>query len=83
MMFAFNEATVIGTFETSKLIEGGEQANQWLRVYIDACQKITDQLTNELLKKPTTDPLQVMESALIVTLETNKQDIRKEILTVF
>lgn len=81
-MFAFSEATVIGTFEASKLIEGGEQANQWLKAYIDACQKVTDQLTDSLLKKSTSDPLEVMQSVLMAELVKNKQDIRKEILTV-
>ena len=82
MIFAFSEATVIGTFEASKLIEGGEQANQWFKAYIGACQKVTDQLAEDLLKKSTTDPLEVMQSVLMETLETNKQNIRKEILTV-
>ena len=81
-MFAFSEATVIGTFEASKLIEGGEQANQWLKAYIDACQKVTDQLIDSLLKKSTSDPLEVMQSVLMSELVKNKQDIRKEILTV-
>lgn len=81
-MFAFSEATVIGTFEASKLIEGGEQANQWFKAYIDACQKVADQLTDSLLKKSTSDPLEVMQSVLMAELVKNKQDIRKEILTV-
>jgi len=34
------------------------------------------------LKKSTADPMVVMQSMLIETLATNKQDIRKEILTV-
>jgi hypothetical protein len=81
-MFAFSEANVIGTFEASKLIEGGEQANQWFKAYIDACQKVTDQLIDSLLKKSTSDPLEVMQSVLMSELVKNKQDIRKEILTV-
>lgn len=81
MMFAFSEATVLGTFEASKLIEGNEQANQWFKIYIEACQKFIEQLVDALLQKSTTDPFDVMRSAMMEVSNTNKQDIRNEILT--
>ena len=82
MMFAFSEATVMGTFEASKLIEGHDQANQWFKIYIEACKKVTDHIVDMLLQKPSVDSPEVLESELLKVHDTHKQNIRKEILTI-
>jgi hypothetical protein len=82
MMFAFSEATVIGTFEASKLIEGHDQAIQWFKIYIEACKSVTDHIVDTLLQKPSTDPLEIIQSVVMEAQNTHKQNIRKEILTM-